>query len=60
MNEYISEFIALLTFVVIVAMIGYSSDTDKAGKFFSWMTLFGLVIYIWWIVKFVILGVLIK
>jgi len=58
MSENLFGFIYLVGFVVIAFVANYHSN-DSSKTITGIAGMFGLVLLIWWIVKFVILGILI-
>lgn len=60
MAENIFGFIALVVFVVIVFMTNYHSRDIRISRVTGIAGMFGLALLVWWIIKFVLLGILIK
>ncbi len=59
MNEYLSEFGALIIMIGLVGFLNYHGENNNTKVITGLINLFGLILLVWWIVKFVILGVLI-
>ena len=60
MNEHIFGFISLVVFIVITFLANYHGNTGPTQKITGYAGMFGLVLLVWWIIKFVLLGILVQ